>query len=90
MRLRPSAAAARSLAVLAAATVLVLAPAACTAAPASADISTGQMLVELGDALNGIRHDNALLQAQIDSLRTEVARQDTLLARLANLAGVPR
>ena len=56
----------------------------------SADISTGQMLVELSDALNAIRHDNALLQAQIDSLRTEVARQDTLLTRLAGAAGIPR
>ena len=91
MRHRRSATTARSLAALAAGAALVLAPAACTVAgPSAADISTGQMLVELGDALNGIRQDNAILQAQIDSLRTEVARQDTLLTRLANLAGVPR
>jgi len=60
------------------------------AAPSTADVSTGQMLVELSDALNDIRQDNALLQAQIDSLRGEVARQDTVLTRLAAAAGIPR
>jgi len=33
--------------------------------------------------------ENALLQEQIDSLRTAVAKQDTALRRFANLAGMP-
>lgn len=56
---------------------------------AQGDVPTGQALIELGDALNGVREENALLQAQVDSLRNVVARQDTLLRRLAGAAGMP-
>jgi len=56
---------------------------------AQGDVPTGQALIELGDALNGMREENALLQAQVDSLRDVVARQDTLLRRLAGAAGIP-
>jgi len=56
---------------------------------AQGDVPMGQALIELGDALNGVREENALLQAQVDSLRDVVARQDTLLRRLAGAAGVP-
>lgn len=68
--------------------LLLLGLASCNAGP-SPDVSTGQALIELGDALNAVREENALLQEQIDSLRTVVARQDTLLRRLAASAGVP-
>ena len=63
---------------------------ACTAPAPPGDISTGEMFVEISDALNGIRQENAMLQAQLDSLREVVARQDTLLGRVAAAAGVPR
>lgn len=63
---------------------------ACTTPAAPGDVSTGEMFVEISDALNTIRQDNAMLQAQIDSLREVVARQDTLLGRVAAAAGVPR
>ena len=53
------------------------------------DISTAQTLIELGDAVNDLRQDNATLQQQIDSLRLVVARQDTVVRQVANLAGVP-
>jgi capsid protein len=61
---------------------------ACRPGP-SADLALGQTMIELTDAVSGLQQDNALLQAQIDSLRDAVARQDTLVRRLANMAGMP-
>lgn len=55
----------------------------------SSDISQGELMLQLSDALAGMRSDGAELQAQIDSLRTVVARQDSLLVRLASATGVP-
>ena len=45
---------------------------------------------DLGDALNASRQQEAQMQTELDSLRTVVARQDTLLKRLADMAGLPR
>lgn len=53
------------------------------------DVSTGQLMLELSEAINGLREDNAMLQAQVDSLRGEVARQDSLVRQLAAVAGMP-
>jgi hypothetical protein len=69
---------------------LLLLAGACTAPATPGDVSTGEMFVEISDALNAIRQENAMLQAQVDSLREVVARQDTLLSRVAAAAGVPR
>ena len=55
----------------------------------TAGINTAQALVELGDAFNAVREEQSILQAQVDSLREVVARQDTLLRQIANIAGVP-
>jgi hypothetical protein len=49
-----------------------------------------EQLKQMGDELNVSRQQAADLQAQLDSLRTVVARQDTLLTQLAGMAGVPR
>ena len=49
----------------------------------SADTGAAEAIVELGDAVNSLRQDNAMLQSQIDSLRIQLARQDTLIARLS-------
>ena len=49
-----------------------------------------EQMKQMGDELNASRQQAADLQAQIDSLRTVVAKQDTLLTRLAGMAGVPR
>ena len=49
-----------------------------------------EQLKQMGDELNVSRQQAADLQAQLDSLRTVVAKQDTLLTRLAGMAGVPR
>ena len=55
----------------------------------TAGINTAQALVELGDAFNAVREEQSILQVQVDSLREVVARQDTLLRQIANVAGIP-
>jgi septal ring factor EnvC (AmiA/AmiB activator) len=49
-----------------------------------------EQLRQMSDELNASRQQTADLQTQLDSLRSVVARQDTLLTRLAGMAGVPR
>jgi hypothetical protein len=49
-----------------------------------------EQLKQMGDELNASRQQAADLQAQMDSLRAVVAKQDTLLTRLAGMAGVPK
>lgn len=62
----------------------------CAACPASrADVAISEQIIQLGDGLNDLRQENAVLQQQVDSLRLVVARQDTVVRQLANLAGVP-
>ena len=62
----------------------------CAACPASrADVAMSEQIIQLGDGLNDLRQDNAVLQQQVESLRVVVAKQDTALRQLANLAGVP-
>jgi hypothetical protein len=39
----------------------------------------GQTVLEMSEALNAVQQETALMQAQIDSLREVVARQDTLV-----------
>jgi hypothetical protein len=54
----------------------------------AADAAAVQALTDLADQLGAIRQENAALQDQVDSLRLVVTRQDTVLRRLANMAGV--
>ena len=62
----------------------------CSACPASrADIAISEQIIQLGDGLNDLRQENAVLQHQVDSLTLVVAKQDTVLRQLANLAGIP-
>jgi hypothetical protein len=74
--------------VLAAALCIVGALNGCLRSPA-ADAATAQVLTEIADQVGAMQQDNAALQNQVDSLRAVVARQDTVVRRLANLAGVP-
>lgn len=61
-----------------------------TACPASrADVALSEQIIQLGDGLNDLRQENAVLQQQVDSLLTVVAKQDTIIRQLANLAGMP-
>ena len=58
--------------------------------PASrADVAISEQIIQLGDGLNDLRQDNAVLQQQVDSLSLIVARQDSVIRHLANLAGIP-
>ena len=61
---------------------------ACMANPA-ADAAAAEAINEIGHELGYLRDENAQLQAQVDSLRGALARQDSLLRQVANLAGVP-
>ena len=47
-----------------------------------------QSVNDLGDQMNAMRQDYGALADQVDSLQLLVARQDTILRQLANLAGV--
>ena len=49
-----------------------------------------EQLRQMADELNASRQQTADLQTQLDSLRFVVLRQDTLLTKLAGMAGVPR
>jgi len=49
-----------------------------------------EQLKQMADELNASRQQTADLQTEIDSLRVVVAKQDTLLTKLAGMAGVPR
>jgi hypothetical protein len=51
-------------------------------------METAQALVEITDAFNDVRAGQAEMQDRIDSLVTVVARQDSTIRTLANLAGV--
>jgi hypothetical protein len=72
--------------------VLVVAMAslgACGGPPTIGDPTLAETLIDMGDALAAVREETALLQAQVDSLREQMARQDTVLRRLASMAGMP-
>ena len=72
--------------------VLVLAgllPAAsgCLMSP-KAEAIRQQQLQEMGDALNDMRVTLSTIAGTLDSLTAVVAKQDTTIARLANVTGV--
>lgn len=62
---------------------------ACSGPVTSGDTTLAETLIEMGDALSAVREETAILQAQVDSLRQQMARQDTVLRRLASMAGMP-
>lgn len=70
-----------------AAAVLVALVSSC-APPSQQDLQSAQAMAELGESFNDIRLVQQELQDQVDSLRTVVARQDSVIRTLANLAGV--
>jgi hypothetical protein len=61
----------------------------CSGPRISGDTTVAETLIDMSDALVALREETALLQAQVDSLREQMARQDTVLRRLASMAGVP-
>ena len=74
---------------LRAAALLPLLAAGCLGVGQPGDISQGELLIELTETINDLRAHDALMQEQLDSLRSVVARQDTTIGRLAAAAGVP-
>jgi hypothetical protein len=67
--------------------ILALLLASCRDPRAEANIA--EAMVQVGTEISAIRQDMAVLQMQVDSLRSVVARQDTLITRLATVANVP-
>ena len=53
-----------------------------------AEANVAQAMVDLGTQVSAMQQDYAALQAQVDSLRGVVARQDTIINRLAGMAGL--
>jgi peptidoglycan hydrolase CwlO-like protein len=53
------------------------------------DANIAQAMIDVGNQISAMQQDQSLLQAQVDSLRDVVARQDTVISRLASLAGLP-
>ena len=72
-----------SIAVLAAAALV----AGCRDPRAEANIA--QAMIDVGTQISAMQQDYAILQSEVDSLRTVVARQDTVIRNLASLAGLP-
>lgn len=66
---------------------VAVAVAACRDPRAEANIA--QAMTEVGTQINAMQQDYAILQSEVDSLRLVVARQDTILGRLAGMAGLP-
>lgn len=54
-----------------------------------AEANIAQAMIDVGTQLSAMQQDYAILQHELDSLRTVVARQDTVIGRLASLAGLP-
>ena len=54
-----------------------------------AEANIAQAMLDVGTELSALQQDYAILQSELDSLRSVVARQDTVLARLASMAGLP-
>lgn len=81
-RIRPS------LAVRAAVVCALVAFAGCRSPQMDAYIA--EQMRSMGDELNASREQAAIMQGELDSLKSVVARQDSLLTRLAGMAGVVR
>lgn len=54
-----------------------------------AEANIAEAMMQVGTEMSAMRQDMAVLQAQVDSLGAVVARQDTLITRLAAAANMP-
>jgi len=55
-----------------------------------AEANVAQALNDAANEMAGLKNDLATLQTQLDSLREIVAKQDTVIGRLAEVNHVPR
>jgi hypothetical protein len=53
-----------------------------------AEANVAQAMIDLGTQVSAMQQDYAVLQSQVDSLRGIVAHQDTIIGRLAGMAGL--
>ena len=53
-----------------------------------AEANIAQAMTDVGTQLSAMQQDYAVLQGEVDSLRVVVARQDTIIGRLASMAGL--
>lgn len=53
-----------------------------------AEANIAEAMVQVGTEISAMRQDYAILQNQVDSLRGVVARQDTIINRLATQANI--
>ena len=60
----------------------------CMQPPTRQDLTNGQLLNDVTDAISSLQQGTVDLQLRVDSLTLVVARQDTLLRQLASIAGV--
>jgi hypothetical protein len=54
-----------------------------------AEANVAQAMIDVGTEISSLRQDYAVLESQVDSLQGVVARQDTIITRLASMAGLP-
>lgn len=54
------------------------------------EANVAQALSDAASEIGGLKNDIALLQNQMDSLRTVVAKQDTIVNRIAAVNNIPR
>lgn len=54
-----------------------------------AEANIAQAMSDVGTQISAMQQDYAILQSEVDSLRGVVARQDTIIGRLASMAGLP-
>ena len=62
-------------------------PGGCVASP-QAEAKRQEQMLQVGDAVNELRNINDEMRITLDSLRIVVAKQDSTIARLANVTGV--
>jgi len=55
-----------------------------------AEANVAQALNDAANEMAGLKNDLAVLQTQIDSIRGIVAKQDTVIGRLAEVNHIPR
>lgn len=55
-----------------------------------AEANIAEAMIQVGTEMSAMRQDLAAVQNQVDSLRSVIARQDTVIGRLSTLANLPQ
>jgi outer membrane murein-binding lipoprotein Lpp len=65
-----------------------VAVAGCTNPRTEANVASA--INDAANEISGLKNDIALLQSQVDSLHTAVAKQDSLITRILAVSNIPR